>query len=199
MFVHIEFVMNNSHNVICVYEFLASHSDGLVWGFCVCLWHWYIVMYHRVTSLPSYWVCLSVFSCTVLFVSISQVIGCEDRLWNDLYCVEWGVKLYSKSNQLWCFDNVGWRQEAHPACRNWVLAWLSVWSEVQIVCIWSSWYHYHPKPNHVLPHLNPDWFYLSGTGLPSLPWNSRWTGAVHRVTKLSGMQGSIIRCLSQPG
>jgi len=41
---------------------------------------------------------LSVFSCTVLFVSISQVIGCEDRLRNDLYCVEWGVKLYS--NQL---------------------------------------------------------------------------------------------------
>jgi len=40
-----------------------------------------------------YWVCLSVFSCTVLFVSISQVIGCEDRLRNDLYCVEWGVKL----------------------------------------------------------------------------------------------------------
>jgi len=38
---------------------------------------------------------LSVFSCTVLFVSSSQVIGCEDRLRNDLYCVEWGVKLYS--------------------------------------------------------------------------------------------------------
>jgi len=30
-----------------------------------------------------------------LFVSISQVIGCEDRLRSDLYCVEWGVKLYS--------------------------------------------------------------------------------------------------------
>jgi len=29
------------------------------------------------------------------FVSISQVIGCEDRLRNDVYCVEWGVKLYS--------------------------------------------------------------------------------------------------------
>jgi len=28
-------------------------------------------------------------------VSISQVIGSEDRLQNDLYCVEWGVKLYS--------------------------------------------------------------------------------------------------------
>jgi len=29
-----------------------------------------------------------------LFVSISQVIGCEDRLRNDLYCVDWGVELY---------------------------------------------------------------------------------------------------------
>ena len=31
----------------------------------------------------------------LLFVSNSQVIGCEDRLRNDLYCVRWGVKLYS--------------------------------------------------------------------------------------------------------
>jgi len=46
-----------------------------------------------------YWVCLSVFSCTVLFVSISQVIGCEDRVRNDLYCVEWGVKLYSNQTK----------------------------------------------------------------------------------------------------
>ena len=30
-----------------------------------------------------------------LFVSNSQVIGCEDRPRNDLYCVGWGVKLYS--------------------------------------------------------------------------------------------------------
>jgi len=28
-------------------------------------------------------------------VSNSQVIGCEDRLRNDLYCVGWGVKLCS--------------------------------------------------------------------------------------------------------
>jgi len=26
------------------------------------------------------------------------------------------------------------RQEDHPAC----MVWLSVWSEMQIVCIWSS-------------------------------------------------------------
>ena len=28
-------------------------------------------------------------------VCITQVIGCEDYLRNDLYCVEWGVKLCS--------------------------------------------------------------------------------------------------------
>ena len=26
-----------------------------------------------------------------------------------------------------------------------------------------------PKPHHLLPHLNPDWFYLSDTGLPRGP------------------------------
>jgi len=51
-------------------------------------------------------VCLSIFSCTVLFVSISQVIGCEDHLRNDSYCVEWGVILYSYF-QLWLW--IWWR------------------------------------------------------------------------------------------
>jgi len=26
------------------------------------------------------------------------------------------------------------------------------------------------KRHHLLPHLNPDWFYLSGTGLPRVSW-----------------------------
>jgi len=51
------------------------------------------LLYFRLFTFSD--LCLSVFSCTVLFVSISQVIGCENRLRNDLYCVEWGVKLYS--------------------------------------------------------------------------------------------------------
>jgi len=32
-------------------------------------------------------------------------------------------------------------QEEHPACKKMsdeVLAWLSVWSKVQMICIWSS-------------------------------------------------------------
>jgi len=41
-----------------------------------------------------------IFLYTALFVSISQVIGCEDRLRNDLLCVGWGVKLYSLTSSL---------------------------------------------------------------------------------------------------
>jgi len=60
---------------------------------------------------------------------------------------------------------VGW-QEGHPACKNsgGMLAWLSVWGEVQ-TCIWPSSCHCHLLS---LAPVNPDWFYLSGTGLPGL-------------------------------
>ena len=34
-------------------------------------------------------------SCDTKKFHDNEVIGCEDRLRNDLYCVEWGVKLYS--------------------------------------------------------------------------------------------------------
>jgi len=40
---------------------------------------------------------------------------------------------------------VVWQEEC-PACKQLsdeVLVWLSVWSKVQIVCIWSSWCHCH--------------------------------------------------------
>jgi len=38
-----------------------------------------------------------------------------------------------------------------------MLAWLSVWSEVEI-CVWSSWCHCHSLS---LAPVNPGWFYLS--------------------------------------
>ena len=50
-----------------------------------------------------------------------------------------------------------------------MLVWLSVWSKVQIVCMWSSWCRCSSKPRHLLPHLNPGWFYLSGTAYSSCP------------------------------
>jgi len=51
-----------------------------------------------------------------------------------------------------------------------ILCLFGLWSEVQIVCIWSSWCHCIPKLRRLLPHLNPDWFYLSDIGLPRLSW-----------------------------
>jgi len=60
----------------------------------------FVLLYFRLFTFSDlYWVCLSVFSCTVLFVSISQVI-----------CA------FSASTLL-----VG-RQEGHPACKNWVVS-----------------------------------------------------------------------------
>ena len=44
----------------------------------------------------------------------------------------WSITIHSALSLL-----VGVREE-HPACKNGVMVWLSVWSEVQIVCIWSS-------------------------------------------------------------
>ena len=60
---------------------------------------------------------------------------------------------------------VGW-QKGHPACKKLsggVLAWLSVWSEVQ-TCIWPSWWHCHSlslasvKSRLVLPF----WYWKKG-------------------------------------
>ena len=51
------------------------------------------------------------------------------------------------------------RQEGHLACKKLsggMLAWLSVWVEVQI-CIWPSRCHCHALS---LAPVNPDWFYL---------------------------------------
>jgi len=62
------------------------------------------------------------------------------------------------------------RQEEHLACKNLsdkVLEWLSVWSEVQMVCMVQL---MPLPPHHVLLHYNPDWFNLSGASLPGLSW-----------------------------
>jgi len=53
-----------------------------------------------------------------------------------------------------------WWQEGHPAHKNLsgrVLAWLSVWDEVQI-CIWPSWCHCHSLS---LASVLPFWYRLT--------------------------------------
>ena len=76
---------------------------------------------------------------------------------------------------LQCFDAVGWAAGRHPACKKQsrgVLAWLSVWSEVQ-TCIWPSWCHCHSlslapvKSRLVLPF----WYRLIQVVLEKRPLN----------------------------
>jgi len=61
---------------------------------------------------------------------------------------------------------VGW-QKGHLSCKIWVVkCWCgSVWGKVQI-CIWPCWCHCHSLS---LAPVNPDWFYLSGTGYLGSP------------------------------
>jgi len=47
----------------------------------------FFAVFRLSTLFDLYLVFVCLFFCTVLYVSISQVIGCEDRLRNDLYCV----------------------------------------------------------------------------------------------------------------
>jgi len=95
-------------------------------------------------------------------------------LWGGLVCI--AEKLWQSCTvcfcylSLQCFDTVGWRQEEHPARKklnDGVLAWLSVWSVVQLICIWSSWCHCHQSS---LASVISRIVYLSCAGLPRLSW-----------------------------
>jgi len=70
---------------------------------------------------------------------------------------------------LQCFDTVGWRQEEHLACKNWVMGcWFSNLSGAR--CRLFAHGLADATAIRLLPHLNPDWFYFSGTGLATLSW-----------------------------
>ena len=78
------------------------------------------------------------------------------------------------------------RQEGHPACKKQsggVLAWLSVWSEMQR-CIWPSWCHCHSlslapvKSRLVLPF----WYRLTRVVLEKRPLNGCSCSSSTRAT-----------------
>ena len=71
------------------------------------------------------------------------------------------------------------RQEEHSACKNWVMrCWCGCVSGTR-----CRLFAYGPadtiasQKKDLLPHLKPDWFYLSGTCLPRMSWKrGRWRG-----------------------
>ena len=71
--------------------------------------------------------------------------------WKTLLDWRWIDRLFSvicvQRVRLQCFDTVGWaagRASSLYKLSDEVLVWLSIWSEVQMICIWSSWCHCHP-------------------------------------------------------
>jgi len=66
---------------------------------------------------------------------------------------------------------VGGRRSIRPVKKlsGEVLAWLSVWSKVQMICIWSSSCHCHPIISHSIP-VESRMICLSGAGLPRFSW-----------------------------
>ena len=75
-----------------------------------------------------------------------------------------------------CLTLLVGRQEEHPAHKklsDGVLAWLSVWSVAQMICIWSSWCHCHGATPSSLASVKSRMVCLSGAGLPRLSWKKR--------------------------
>ena len=92
------------------------------------------------------------------------------------------------------------RQEGHPACKklgSGVLAWLSVWSDVQI-CIWPSWCHCHSlslasvQSRFVLPF----WYRLTWVVKDKGPLNG-CVCAVSAWCKWEFQHSSVWYCLLQ--
>jgi len=65
------------------------------------------------------------------------------------------------------------RQEEHPACKHRVMrCWCGYLSgaRCRLFTYGPADATAIPKHHRLLPRLSPDWFYLSGTGLPRLSW-----------------------------
>ena len=104
-------------------------------------------------------------------------------------CISCKSRLFSALNAFSALTLLVGRQEGHPACKKLsggVLAWLSVWSQVQ-TCIWLSWCHCHSlslasvKSRLVLPF----WYRLTWVVLDKGPLNGCVCVCVSRLSSLS--------------
>jgi len=163
----------------------------------LCLSNWKITLYFNlnnfllVMSHSCSWVnpyCNGTYyrtaSCGTQTVdSMTSII--KTTIWNTLVSLKLFEVQYSYYMYFQCFDTVGC-QEEHATCKNWVMrCWLSVWSEVQIVCIWSSWCHSHPKTPSSLA-----WFKFRLV----LPFLYRFTQVVLEKRSLNGCSSCTCTC-----
>jgi len=103
-----------------------------------------------------------------------------------------------QSSVLWCYW-LGGRKGIRPVKTEWwgTVAWLSVWSEVQMICIWSSWCHCHPviSCSSKIQNSLPFWCWLTQVVLEKRPLygcsssrTRRWEWLQHLITVSSTLQ-----------
>jgi len=113
--------------------------------------------------------CLSLFIVWMHYVLLYIVRSCRCPLFNK-GLIDWLTIAFSALTLL-----VG-HQEEHPARKklsDGILAWLSVWSVVQMICIWSSWCHCLPINSCFSKMQNglPFWCRLTHVVLEKRPFN----------------------------
>jgi len=176
-----------------LYRFFSTVRDHVGFGM---QWHQLDHMQTICTSLRQIATptpCHSIFTGQMLFLTPNQQCQSTEGISSlrNMYI----ILVFNSVSWLWFLCNVQdnnalitmlWfsaltllvgRQEGHPACKKLsggVLAWLSVWSEVQ-TCIWPSWCHCHSlslasvKARLVLPF----WYRLTWVVLEKGPLNGR--------------------------
>jgi len=145
-----------------------SITDSLLFVMSACYY----------TEGVSWWVLMMLCLCGCVSVKCSRLcrLLLPQLQWKMRYKIlQIPFEICLSSEQ--CFDTVGWT--SGRACNNWVneeSLWLSVWSEVQIVCMWSSWCHCHRKTSSSLASFKsrlvlPFWYRLTLVGLEKRPLN----------------------------
>ena len=144
----------------------------MLWSSCVVLLFWHTAVQLYVFCLCVYacifaclhmWVCFCRLYCMpencFMWLVVEGWTAGSARHWNGwiqgvrfifVYTgdVEWCYSLPWELRHCW----LSIRPVRISELSDEVLVWLSVWSKVQIVCIWSSWCHCIPKPHHLLLH-----------------------------------------------
>ena len=99
----------------------------------------------------------------------------------------------------WTVSDADWNIlcEVHPTCKKLsggVLAWLSIWSEVQ-TCMWPCWYHCHlvSLPSVKSRWVLPFWYQLTRVVLDKGPLNGCVCVLVHHMLASSYCH---LHCLS---
>ena len=122
-----------------------------------------------------------------------HVVRSSRKLNTDLFelITQWHICRHLHSVYWYCTDAFSamtllvWCKEEHPVCKKLSDEVLDCWC--RYLCgARCRLFAYGPadstailKPHHFLPRSNPEWFYLSDTGLPRLSWKrGRLTGVV---------------------